>query len=218
MLLSHERPLLLGSASPRRSEILRTLGVPHEKLAVDIDESSRHGEAPEAYLERIADAKLAAVRGRAGVAGEGVPAERRASPAAHAPRRVLAALLVADTIVVVDEAILGKPVDAADGRALLRRLAGRAHEVLTRFVLAPAAEAAKPLAARTVRTRVTFRGLDDDEVDAYVASGEGADKAGGYAVQGYGAAFVERIDGSYTNVVGLPACELMIALRANGLR
>ena len=121
-------------------------------------------------------------------------------------------ILVADTSVVIDGRILGKPDGEGDARSMLVLLAGRTHEVMTRFAVA--GEGA--LHAETVATRVTFRPLDDGEIDVYAASGEGIDKAGGYAVQGLGASLVARIDGSYSSVVGLPACEVIVALRRLG--
>jgi septum formation protein len=188
--------------------------VPFVVRPASADESHRAGEPPQAYLERVASAKLDAVR--SGDLG------------------VCAGVLVADTIVVApDGAILGKPADGPTGeesargergergerdqaRAMLERLAGASHTVETRFVLAPPTPGARPLHAQTVTTRVTFRALSESEVRAYVESGEGADKAGGYAAQGRAAAFIERIDGSYTNVVGLPLCEVVVALRTIG--
>jgi len=194
-------PLVLGSASPRRREILQLLGVAFTACAASVDESVRAGEAVDAYLGRVTRAKLEAVRA-------GLPPELRASAAA---------VLVADTSVVLDGVILGKPADEREGRAMIESLAGRAHEVRTRFVLAPPAGGAAALHDETVTTRVVFRALAPGEAAAYAATGEGTDKAGGYAAQGRAAAFVSRIEGSYTNVVGLPACELVVALRALGL-
>ena len=195
-------PLLLGSASPRRREILTSLGIAHVVRPADADESEIAGESPEGYQARVCLAKLTAVRASL------PPAEREGD----------AVVLVADTIVLHEGAILGKPADEAEARATIARLAGRTHEVRTRFLLAPASRArAATLHEETVVTRVTFRSLDDDEVRAYAASGEGLDKAGGYAVQGRGAALVSRIEGSYSNVVGLPACELVVALRRLGV-
>jgi len=184
--IAKDKPLILGSGSPRRREILGSLGVPFVVLV---------GEAPDAYLARVVLAKLAAVRAKA--AGDG-------------------AILVADTSVIVDDAILGKPADEAEGLAMIEQLAGRTHEVHTRFAVGAAREEA-PMHAETVVTKVTFRALFPGEARAYVASAEGRDKAGGYAVQGLGASFTARIDGSYTNVVGLPACEVAVALRRLGL-
>jgi septum formation protein len=188
-------PLLLGSASPRRRELLALAAVPFLARAADADETAIAGEAPQRYVERVTLAKLSAVRG-ARIAGS------------------FAGVLVADTTVVgPDGGILGKPADDADARATLARLAGATHAVLTCFALADLGTAAAAAHVETVTTRVTFRTLAPAEADAYVASREGRDKAGAYAVQGRAAAFVERIDGSYTNVIGLPLCEVVVALR-----
>jgi len=187
---------VLGSASPRRRDLLASTGIPFVVRAADADEAQR-GDTPAAYLERIARAKLDAVRAL--------------------PLGPCRGVLVADTIVVApDGAILGKPRDAGEARAMLDRLAGAVHTVETRFVLAPPDPRAPPVHAETVSTRVGMRPLSPDEARAYVETGEGSDKAGGYAVQGRAAAFVRRIDGSYTNVVGLPLCEVVLALRILG--
>jgi septum formation protein len=191
------RPLVLGSASPRRREMVATIGVPAVVRAVDVDESARAGEAPDAYLERVAAAKLDAVR--SGDLGD------------------VAGVLVADTIVVApDGAVLGKPAGDDDACAMVERLAGATHAVSTRFLLAEPAPSAAVAHGQTVTTRVTFRALLPGEARAYAATGEGRDKAGAYAVQGRAAAFVERIDGSYTSVVGLPLCEVVVALHRLG--
>jgi septum formation protein len=130
---------------------------------------------------------------------------------------------VADTSVIDGVTILGKPADLAEAEAMIARLAGRTHEVWTRFAIGrvepiDAPERAVVIAhEETVVTRVTFRALSTAQVRAYATTGEGLDKAGGYAVQGLGAGIVARIEGSYTNVVGLPACELLVALEALGL-
>ena len=193
-------PLVLGSASPRRREILESLRVPFVVVPAAADETVRHGEPIAAYLERVVLLKLAAVRA---VLDSGLPLPSRA-------------ILVADTSVVDGARILGKPSDASEARAMLERLAGRTHEVHTRFAIART-EASGVVHAETVVTRVSFRPLGRGEMDAYAASGEGLDKAGGYAVQGLAAGFVTRIEGSYTNVVGLPACEVVVALRCRNL-
>jgi septum formation protein len=196
-----DHPLVLGSASPRRREMIAMLGVPFVVCIADVDESTRHGETPQAYLERIARAKLEAVRGRVSAPGGGETA----------------GILVADTVVIApDGGLLGKPVDDDEARVMVQRLGGATHEVSTRFLLAESAGTAPPLHAQTVTTRVTFRTVDPDEVNAYAATGEGRDKAGAYAVQGRASAFVERIEGSYSGVVGLPLCEVVVALRAVG--
>lgn len=193
---------MLGSASPRRRELLGLAQIPFALCPANADESARPGEAADRYLERIAGAKLEAVRAALSAAGAAQPI--------HAD-----AILVADTIVVgPDDRVLGKPRDDGDGRAMLEKLSGRTHTVRTRFLLGEAA--GPPRHGETVVTEVTFRALSPGEIAAYVASGEGRDKAGGYAVQGGGAAFTVRIHGSYTNVVGLPLCEVQAALRALG--
>lgn len=209
-MIDDAHPLLLGSGSPRRREILTSLGLPLRVAAAEVDEGTRPGEGPAAYLERITLAKLAAVRQLPPAAGAG-------------------AILVADTSVILGESILGKPRDEAEARAMLSALSGREHQVWTRFAIAGGSQAATatastpepgcaaPLHAETVVTRVCFRALRDDEVALYAATGEGLDKAGAYAIQGIGAFAVARIEGSYSNVVGLPACEVVSALRATGL-
>lgn len=195
-ILSAQRPLILGSASPRRREILSGLGLPIFVLPADVDESVQAGEAPTAYLERIVSDKLRRVT------------ERLAD-------REGAAVLVADTSVIVEEDILGKPTDIADAVRLLTRLCGRMHRVLTRYAIGLPNGAL--VVARTVATDVWLRAASPDEIAAYARSGEGLDKAGAYAAQGVGAFLVERMNGSYTNVVGLPACEVVLDLKQHGL-
>lgn len=197
-VIADATPLLLGSASPRRRDILAGLGIPFFVLPADVDEAVAPGEAPAAYLERIVDAKLAAVARRAGSA-------------------TFAGVLVADTTVVLGERILGKPADVAEAEQLLGALAGRTHVVYTRYALARAEAPATPVVRRTVATQVTLRAASSEELRRYAATGEGLDKAGAYAAQGLGAFLVERIDGSYANVVGLPACELVADLVQSGL-
>lgn len=185
--------LVLASASPRRRELLAELGVSFEVIPARIPERPAAGERAERFARRIARAKVAAVAGRA------------------AGRFVLGA----DTIVVVDGEILGKPVSRDAATAMLRRLAGRIHLVETAVVLR-APDGSLPLDDLIVTT-VEFRRLDDDEIRAYVDTGEADDKAGAYAIQGRAAAFVHRTDGSYTNVVGLPLETVRPALCRAGL-
>ena len=185
--------LWLASRSPRRADLLRVAGVDFAVVDVDLDESVRPDEAPTDYVARLAVAKA--------------DAGRRAAPS---PGPVLAA----DTTVVVDGTILGKPRDRADGLAMLARLSGRCHRVLTGVALrAPEGTAASV----TVTTEVYFRSLSVREREAYWASGEPSDKAGGYAIQGLGGALIARIDGSYSNVVGLPLAETLALLAAAGV-
>lgn len=190
------RPLILGSASPRRRDILAGLGIPITVLPADVDEGLTPAEEPLAYVERIVASKLAAVA-------------RLANGTDHA------GLLVADTIVVLDGQVLGKPTDLADAERLLGRLAGREHRVHTRYALA--APAGELLGARTVTSDVRLRAASPEMLAGYARTGEGLDKAGAYAIQGIGAFLVESIRGSYSNVVGLPACEVVADLLATGL-
>ncbi len=193
-MIDNRTPLFLGSASPRRRELLANLMLPIRWASVDVDESSAEGETASAYLERITAAKLEAALRLPEAIGAG-------------------AVLVADTAVIVDGAVLGKPRDAADARSMICALSGRAHRVCTRFAIA----GANTVHSETVTTDVVFRALEDDEIDAYVATGEGSDKAGAYAIQGIGAFAVSSISGSWSNVVGLPVCEVIYALRKMGL-
>jgi septum formation protein len=181
--------LVLGSASPRRAALLREMGVPFVVCASDVPEAPFPGEAPAAFAARAARDKGAAV----------------------ARLRPHAWVLAADTVVAVGGEILGKPRDDADARRMLRLLAGRGHEVLTAVALyAPGGACRETL---VVATRVSFRDLADAEIAAYVASGEPADKAGAYAIQGGAAPFVGAVEGSYSNVVGLPVDEVHALLR-----
>jgi septum formation protein len=173
--------LVLASASPRRAEILRAVGWPFEKLAVNIDESRSRSEGAVAYVERLAREKAeAAAKIRAG-------------------RLVLGA----DTVVVVDGHILGKPFDEEDARRMLRLLSGRWHEVLTGVALVRGVEDVRRVVAHE-KTRVRFAQMSEAEINWYVSTGEPLDKAGAYAVQGRAALFIEEISGDYWNVVGLP--------------
>ncbi|HVG33566.1 MAG TPA: Maf family protein [Pyrinomonadaceae bacterium] len=183
--------LVLASASPRRAEILRAVGWPFEALAVDIDETRREGEGAVAYVERLAREKAEAAAAR-------IDDERL--------------VLGADTVVVVDERVLGKPLDDAAARSMLRLLSGRWHEVLTGVALVSQGRQAHIVSEESEahvivahqRTAVRFASVTETEVDWYVASREPLDKAGAYAIQGRAALFIEEIKGDYWNVVGLP--------------
>lgn len=187
--------LCLASASPRRADLLRQLGVPHVVMPSGADETRGAGEPPADYVLRLARSKAAGVLGAAGGRTGGLP------------------VLAADTSVVVDDEVLGKPLDAAECRDMLGRLSGREHEVLTAVALASSGETR----TRLSRSRVRFRRLGAAEIDAYWATGEPRDKAGGYAIQGYGAVFVERLEGSYSGVVGLPLFETAELLAEAGV-
>ena len=175
--------LVLASASPRRRELLGAAGVAFDVDAAHIDEARLVGEAPEAYVERIARLKAATVARR------------------HPQHPVLGA----DTVVVVDGGVLGKPVDAADAERMMGQLSGREHDVLTGIAVVWGGEAR----AAVDRTRVWMRPLSDAQIRWYVASGEPLDKAGAYAIQGLASRFVTRIAGSYSNVVGLPVAAVL---------
>jgi septum formation protein len=187
--------IYLASASPRRQELLRQLGVTFKVTPADIPEQPHAGELADAYVMRLARDKARAVAGQVKAAG-------------WAPYPVLGA----DTEVVLDGAVLGKPRDRAHGVAMLRRLSGRTHDVLTGIVLLNQEASQEALS----HTRVTFAALSDADIERYWASGEPADKAGGYAVQGRGAAFIARLEGSYSGVVGLPLFELAQMLKRVG--
>ena len=179
-----EPRILLASASPRRSELLRQVGIAHEVRPVDVDESVREGEAPSAYVLRLAESKAAALW----------------QQLAAADRRPV---LAADTTVALEGEIFGKPASLAEARSMLGRLSGRTHEVHTAIAVLHTAGAA----ARVNSSSVTFRVLTPAEIDAYWRTGEPADKAGGYAVQGRAAAFISHISGSYSGIMGLPLYE-----------
>lgn len=202
--------IVLASGSPRRRELLAGLGVAFEVEVPDVDEARLPGEDPGALVLRLARAKAAAVAARRALAERPAPEVVGAGGDAGAEPLVIAA----DTTVVVDGAVLEKPRDVAEAAAFVARLAGRVHEVHTGHALRRG-----DLEVAEVRTtRVRFRPLDDDEVRAYAATGEGLDKAGGYAIQGRGAALIEGIDGCYGTVVGLSLPWLVVAARRLGVR
>lgn len=191
---------VLASASPRRREILGTLGLHFDVEVSAIDEATAANESAADYVLRIAREKARTVAARL--------AEREASDTR--------AVLAADTTVVVDAEILGKPEDDADARRMLRALSGRAHEVLTAIVAVTREGSELVVRGRVVRTEVVFRALEDAAIDAYLASGEHRDKAGAYGIQGLAMGFVTDLRGSYTNVVGLPAAETVELLLESG--
>lgn len=184
----------LASASPRRSELLRQIGVPFRVQPADIKEEQLPGETPETYVQRLAAAK-------ADVVWAAVQAEQRP-------------VLAADTAVVLDGAVLGKPKDTVEAESMLSRLSGRAHRVLTAVALRDNDDRVTLLSASEVR----FRTTTEAERLAYCATGEPFDKAGGYGIQGHAAVFVEELRGSYSNVVGLPLFETAALLARAGLK
>ncbi len=183
--------LCLASVSPRRRELLTQIGVPHIVAGADIDEALHPGEPPRAYVTRLAREKALAIRRT----GQQLP------------------VLGADTTVVVDGKIFGKPRDQAHAIYMLTQLAGRAHEVLTAVALANSHGVTERLSTSTVR----FRKISPAQCVAYWETGEPRDKAGGYAIQGLGAVFVESLSGSYSAVMGLPLFETGDLLRAAGI-
>ena len=180
----------LASASPRRRELLQQIGVSFRVLGAAVDEAVLPGEAPAAYVVRVAAAK----------AGCGWDGNREGD----------VPVLAADTVVVLDGKILGKPKDRQDAAGMLQRLSGRTHEVLTAVAL----RTASGLQSRLSRSAVTFRAISAGEAGAYWETGEPCDKAGAYAIQEEGDLIVEKIVGSYTNVVGLPLERLRAELNA----
>ena len=191
--MSGVRPrVVLASSSPRRRELLSLVGIPHEVLPADIDESYLSEEDPRAHAERLAREKAAVV-------------------ARSDPRAVT---IAADTIVVVDGDVLGKPRDEAHAADMLRRLGGRSHSVVT----AVAAVWRGAAASGVEEVGVTFRPISDREIAAYIATGEPMDKAGAYGIQGFGATIVERVDGDYFAVMGLAINRLVRMLEGLGLR
>ena len=225
--------LILASASPRRAELLRAAGYEFEVVAATIDESIRPGESPAMYVRRLAADKSAwaqaattkaAPHVQAGTAEAAPHVRTGTAEAARHGRELFVGprfsgaeriVLGADTAVVVDGEILGKPRNDEDAARMLRRLSGMRHEVLTGVSLRQGASEV----GRVETTAVSFRALLEEDIAWYVASGEGRDKAGAYAIQGLASRFIPRIEGSYSNVVGLPvACvaELMRLLLASG--
>ncbi len=190
----HRLRICLASASPRRRELLAQLGVAHCVEPADIDERSLDGEAPADYVLRMAQQKAQRVAAD--------PARSRGLP-----------VLGADTTVVVQGRVLGKPADAAESSEMLALLSDRSHEVLSAVTLV----AARGSASRLSRTEVVFRRIEPAEAAAYWMTGEPRDKAGGYAIQGRAAAFVAAISGSYSGVVGLPLFETAALLEQAGL-
>ena len=189
--------ICLASASPRRGELLRQIGVSYVVQPADLDEAERTGESPAEYVERLARAKAVWVW-----------------QARQQARLELLPVLGSDTTVTVDGLVLGKPQDEAALLNTFARLSGREHEVLSAVALVTASG----IHTRLSRTRVRFRIVTSDEARSYWATGEPCDKAGGYAIQGYGAVFIESIAGSYSGVMGLPLAETAELLVAAGVQ
>lgn len=187
--------LILASASPRRAEILRNAGFDFKVLPTDVDESVRPRESAADYVRRLAEEKVRAAAGKL----------------AKIHGRDPSVVIAADTTVVLHGEILGKPAAEEEARAMLLRLSGRTHEVLTGLAVLPLPDSA--IQAAVESTRVTFASMTEREVEDYVASGEPFDKAGAYAIQARGGKFITRIEGCYFNVMGLPLARLYSILR-----
>jgi septum formation protein len=184
--------LILASGSPRRAELLRAAGFVFDVFVPDVDETRRDGEPAEEYVRRVSqDKSSAALRCLRADDGDARQTDGR---------RNAEVIIAADTVVVVNGDILGKPRDHSDAASMLRRLSGRWHEVMTGVSVRAGLRETGSVAV----TRVQFAELTDTDIDWYVTSGETVDKAGAYAIQGLGSRFIPRIDGSYANVVGLP--------------
>jgi septum formation protein len=179
--------LILASRSPRRAQLLTAAGIGFEVLAADVDETPMPNETPAAYVERLAIEKAKAVLAL----------------------RPGARVLGADTTVTVDSEILGKPLDDADAERMLRKLSGRAHLVHTGVAVV----SARGVQSGVDTTRVWFDAMTDEDISWYIATGEPVDRAGAYAIQGFASRFIPRIEGSYSNVVGLPVAMVSSILR-----
>jgi septum formation protein len=197
-VLSTPMPLILASASPRRRELLASTAMAFQVIPAAVDERPEPNESAEVYVRRLALAKAQAVaRRHAGVVVVG-----------------------ADTIVTIDGLLLGKPSTIEAARSMLQRLSGRMHEVVTGvavFSVATAAGSTPPYAGDVITSRVFMHRLTARTIEWYLATGEPMDKAGAYAIQGLGAALIERVEGSYTNVVGLPLTQTLALLRHYGM-
>ncbi len=191
--------IYLASRSPRRRELLHQIGVDFETLIgeVEVDETPLAGEAPAAYVERVTRAKAA-----------------QGLQIIHERRLVAHPVLSADTTLEFNGEIIGKPVDAADAHAILQRLSGQVHRVITGVAVCDEQRCAYVQSISEVR----FRAIDDEEIRHYVLSGEPMDKAGAYGIQGRAGLFVAHIAGSYTGIMGLPVCETGELLKAFGWR
>ena len=187
--------LVLASASPRRRELLQQIGLEFQVIPSRADEHILEGETPEEHVIRLSFDKAAEVADRKDISGRW--------------------FIGSDTIVLCDRQILGKPRDEEHAAAMLQQLSGREHRVLSGYAIID--RETKQQRTEAVSTKVWFRQLTDDEIARYIATGEPADKAGAYAIQGIGICFVARIEGSYTNVVGLPLCKLTGAMQELGV-
>ena len=192
MTISLSASLILASASPRRQELLRSMGLKFKINPAHVNENHLAGESPQQHVKRLASDKAMVI----------------------AKKYPKALVLGADTIVVIDGIILGKPKNKTQARIMLQKLSGREHKVFTGFAIAHVA--AEIYRTKVIQSAVQFKTISPQEMEWYVASDEPYDKAGGYAVQGKGACFIQSIRGSYTNVIGLPLCEVFEELKYFG--
>lgn len=194
--------LILASASPRRQQMLRDLGVSFRVQAPDIDESRLRGEPAPIYVQRLAKEKAGSVAQKLGKLGERsdeLPTDW--------------AVLAADTIVVHGKLVLGKPASRDEAVKMLRKLSGKSHEVITAYCWLGSRDCKLRASASHVRTKVSFADLTPEFCEWYVSTGEPMDKAGSYAAQGIGMSFIERVSGSYSNVVGLPLSHVLSSFK-----
>jgi septum formation protein len=189
MTISLSYPFILASASPRRQELLRSVGLKFKTFPAHVNENYLAGESPRQHVKRLSSNKAMVIAGK------------------HPESWVLGA----DTIVVIDGLILGKPKNKTQAREMLQNLSGREHNVFTGFTIAHVA--AEIYQTKVIQSAVRFKTISPKEMDWYVSCDEPYDKAGGYAVQGRGAYFIKSIRGSYTNVIGLPLCEVLEELK-----
>ena len=187
--------LVLASASPRRRELLQQIGLKFQVIPSQVEEQVVAGETPEEHVVRLSLDKATEVANRDHVSGRW--------------------FIGSDTIVLCDHQILGKPRDESHAETMLKQLSGREHQVLSGYAVIDRQTGEQRTEA--VSTKVWFRQLTETEITGYIATGEPADKAGAYAIQGLGICFVARIEGSYTNVVGLPLCKLTLAMKELGV-
>lgn len=190
-----EDQLILASASPRRRELLQQIGLKFQVIPSRVEEHVLDGETPEEHVVRLSLDKATEVANRKNIAGRW--------------------FIGSDTIVLCDGQILGKPEDEDEAAMMLKKLSGREHRVLSGYAVIDRLTGEQRTEA--VSTKVWFRQLTEAEITGYIATGEPADKAGAYAIQGLGICFVARIEGSYTNVVGLPLCKLTLAMKELGV-
>jgi septum formation protein len=189
MTISLSSPFILASASPRRQELLRSVGLTFKTIPAHVNEDYIKGESPRQHVKRLARDKALAI--------------------AHKYPESL--VLGADTIVVIDSLILGKPKNKTEAKQMLERLSGREHKVFTGFTLSHSVS--RSIKTKVIQSAVQFKRISAEEMEWYISCDEPYDKAGGYAVQGKGAYFIKSIRGSYTNVIGLPLCEVLEELK-----